>query len=325
MKKSVIYVLISTLMFSSMEIALKVAGSEFNPIQLNLLRFFIGGVVLLPFAFYELHKRRRKLNLDDWKAFAFTGFACVVISMTLYQLAIVYDKPAIVAVLFSCNPVFAVIFAYFILHERIGRANLISLIISVIGLIVIVNPFNLTNPVGIILSLLSAVTFGFYSILSQSCSVKRNLDGITITCFTFIAGSFELFVLSLITNIPAVASGMKTVGWLSQFAAIPILKDVNLQNFWILFFIGVCVTGGGFAFYFLAMQESGVSIASLVFFIKPGLAPILAMIFVGEKINLPTVVGIVIILIGSVVTFIGERYKETDATMLNDKTIEESK
>lgn len=47
-----------------------------------------------------------------------TGFLCVVVSMTLFQLAVVYDKASTVAVLFSCNPIFAILFALLILREK---------------------------------------------------------------------------------------------------------------------------------------------------------------------------------------------------------------
>lgn len=314
MKKAYLYIAISTLMFSSMEIALKMAGSAFNPIQLNLIRFFIGAVILLPFALKALKQTGRKLVAADWRLFALTGLVCVIISMSLYQLAITVDKASTVAVLFSCNPVFALIFSYLILHERLGRANLISVIISVIGLLIIVNPAHLTNGLGLVLAISSAVTFGLYSIVSRYGSIKRGLNGITMTCFTFFAGSFELLVLAWLTKIPAVAHALTAAG-MRQFAAIPILVNVNMNYFWLLFFIGVCVTGGGFAFYFLAMERTDVSTASLVFFIKPGLAPILAAIILHEQIVLSTIIGIVVILIGSVVTFVGNRIKVRDSAM----------
>lgn len=314
MKKAYLYIAISTLMFSSMEIALKMAGSAFNPIQLNLIRFFIGAVVLLPFALSALKQTGRKLVGADWRLFGLTGLVCVIISMSLYQLAITVDQASTVAVLFSCNPVFALLFSYLILHERLGRSNLISVVISVIGLLIIVNPAHLTNGLGLVLAIASAITFGLYSIVSRYGSVKRGLNGLTMTCFTFFAGAFELLLIALITKIPVVASGLRSIG-LRQFAAIPVLTNVNMTYFWLLFFIGVCVTGGGFAFYFLAMEQTDVSTASLVFFIKPGLAPILAAMILHEKILPTTIVGIVVILIGSVVTFVGNRFKERDSTM----------
>lgn len=60
----------------------------------------------------------------------------------------------------------------------------------------------------------------------------------------------------------------------------------------------------------MAMELDGVSIASLVFFIKPALAPILAMILIHEKMTLSMIIGIVIILLGSVVTFISNRVQD---------------
>ncbi|AUJ29206.1 MAG: DMT family transporter [Liquorilactobacillus hordei] len=310
MKKTIIYVLISTFMFSSMEIALKVAGATFNPIQLNLIRFFIGALVLLPFANKALNADQRKLGKGDWYLFFLTGFLCVIVSMSLFQLAVVATKASTVAVLFSCNPVFALIFAFIILRERLGRANLIAVVISILGLIVIIDPLHLTRPVGIILGVLAAVTFGFYSIVSRYGSKKMGLNGIVMTCYTFIAGTIELFLLSLITHIPVIADYLGSVPSLKTFKDLPILQNITIGSLPMLLYLGVCVTGGGFAFYFLAMENSNVSTASLVFFIKPGLAPILAAILIGEKVTVLTIIGIMIILLGSVVTFVGNRVKE---------------
>ncbi|MCH4124120.1 MAG: DMT family transporter [Levilactobacillus sp.] len=322
MRKTLLYIAFSTLMFSSMEIALKSAGNAFNPIQLNLIRFFIGGLILLPIALRALHKQSHRLTGRDWALFALTGLVCVIVSMTLYQLAISVDEASTVAVLFSCNPVFALIFSYLILHERLGRANLIAVIVSIVGLVVIVNPAHLTNPVGLALAIGSALTFGLYSIVSRWGSVRHHFNGIIMTCFTFLAGSAELLVIMLLTHVPAVAGGLRQVSWTRQFAAMPILQNVSLQYFWILFFIGVCVTGGGFAFYFLAMERSDVSTASLVFFIKPGLAPIMAALLIHEKILTNTIVGIVIILIGSVITFMGNRVKARESALAEEDASE---
>ncbi|WP_461240753.1 DMT family transporter [Paucilactobacillus sp. N302-9] len=315
MKKTGLYIAFSTLMFSLMEIVLKSTGGAFNPVQINWLRFSIGGLVLLPFAIYALRLQGIVMRWSDLKIFALTGFMCLLISMTLYQLAIMYDQASTIAVVFSSNPVFALIFSYVILHERLGRANLIAVTISLIGLLIIVNPTHLTNPLGLTLGILSALTFGLYSIISRYGSIKRGFNGIVMTCFTFLVGSVELFVVILITHIPPVRQSFAHIGWLKQFSAIPILTNVNMHYFWILFFIGVCVTGGGFAFYFLAMERSNVSTASLVFFIKPGLAPILAALLIGEKIAPTTIVGILVIIAGSIVTFVGNQQREKSDNM----------
>ena len=62
MKRGYLYIAVTTLLFSSMEVALKLISGQFNPIQLNFSRFVVGGLVLIPFAVRELKKRGRKLD-----------------------------------------------------------------------------------------------------------------------------------------------------------------------------------------------------------------------------------------------------------------------
>ena len=137
-----------------------------------------------------------------------------------------------------------------------------------------------------------------------------------MTAYTFVAGTIELLVLSLVTHLPFVARSLATIPALKTFANLPILANITIGSLPLLLYLGICVTGGGFAFYFMAMENSDVSTASLVFFIKPGLAPILAAILIHEKILPTTIIGIVIILIGSVITFVGNRTVE-DTSVVN--------
>jgi len=310
LKKTWLYIAFSTVLFSLMEITLKSSGGAFNPIQINWIRFTIGGIVLLPFAIHSLRMSDMMLHWSDLKLFALTGLMCLVISMTLFQLAITYDKASTVAVVFCSNPVFALIFSNLILHERLGRANLISVVVSLIGLLIIVNPAHLTNPLGLTLSIASALSFGLYSIISRYGSIRRGFDGITMTCFTFLVGSVELMAIMGFTKIPVIASAMKQVSWLKQFSAIPFFNNVTPAYFWLLFFVGVGVTGGGFAFYFMAMELSDVSTASLVFFIKPALAPIFAALLLSESILPTTIIGILVIIAGSLVAFLGNKKRQ---------------
>ncbi|MFQ8737101.1 MAG: EamA family transporter [Bilophila wadsworthia] len=46
-----------------------------------------------------------------------------------------------------------------------------------------------------------------------------------------------------------------------------------------MLYICVGVTGAGFACYFMAMEATSPITASLVFFFKPALAPVLALFF----------------------------------------------
>lgn len=302
MKKGIIYILLSTFLFSTMEIALKVIANDFNPIQITFIRFLIGAIVLIPLAWQGLKARKYRLKKGDLNFFVLTGFICVVVSMVIYQMAILYSPASVVAVLFSCNPVFVILFAFLLLHEKIYRHTVISLVVSLIGVIVIMNPFHMTGgTTGFSLTIASAVAFALYSVFGRKRSERYG--GIALTCFSFLFGSIELLILILISKISGVSSLLIQSG-LQSFVDIPILQGISIHTLPSLIYIGVFVTGLGYTFYFLAMEATSTSTASLVFFIKPALAPILALILIHESITVTMIIGIVFIIIGSLISFI---------------------
>lgn len=302
MKKGYLYIALATFFFSSMEVALKLSAGNFNAIQLTFLRFLIGGIVLIPLAVNEMKKKNLKVRPADLGFFFLTGFICVVVSMILFQLSVVYAPASVVAVLFSCNSVFVVLFAYLFLRERIHKHTVISIIISLIGMAIIVNPLHFTgSAVGVICAFGAAITFALYNVVGRTRSDR--FGGITLTCMSFLCGCAEMLVIIALSNIPNIASGMKGAG-LSIFSAIPIFSGISLHNLPALLYVGICVTGLGYTFYFLAMEATSAATTSLVFYIKPVLAPIFALAILGEAITSQMMVGIVFIIIGSLIAFI---------------------
>ncbi|MEJ9210394.1 DMT family transporter [Bacillus smithii] len=300
MKKGFLYIILSAVLFSTMEIVIKVMSSDFDfhPIQLNLIRFFIGAMILAPLAIQHMRKSGFTLKKEHLFFFIITGFLCVVVSMTFYQLAIVYTKASTVAILFSCNPLFVVPLAHFLLKEKLTKRTIWALIISLIGILSIVNPFEISNPAGIVYALLSAVSFALYSVVGKKGIQQYKCDGVILTCFSFATGSLEILALILISKINAVSNWLTSIG-LDVFANVPVFQGITWSTLPSLIYIGIFVTGLGFAFYFLAMDVTSASTASTVFFIKPALAPILAFFLLNEAISANTAAGIVFIMIGS--------------------------
>jgi len=301
MKKGYWFIFLSAFLFSTMEIVLKMVSNEFNPIQISFIRFFVGSILLFPLALKNLKIRKISLNKDDFAFFLLTGFICVVVSMTFYQLAILYCKASLVAILFSCNPVFVVTFAFFLLGEKLYKHTIISMVLSIIGMISILNPFSMELSLqGLIFIIISSITFALYSVISNKKCGK--FGGVIITCFSFFMGSLELLALIFVTKLNFVSNFFSAHG-LKEFSNIPIFHGITVYNIPMLAYISICVTGLGYTFYILAMEETSASTASIVFFIKPALAPILALIILKESIALNTIIGIVFIIIGSLINF----------------------
>ncbi|MFL0194379.1 DMT family transporter [Clostridium sp. WILCCON 0269] len=304
-----VYIILAAVTFSTMEIAGKVVSDVINPFQLNFLRFLIGGLILLPPTIKALKDKGIKLDRKDLCYFIINGLLCVVISMSFFQLAIVYTKASTVAIIFSTNPIFTIPFAYLILKEDLNKATIASLILSLIGIVCILNPFaagHSGSVKGIILCIVAALTFSIYSVIGKMKSSRYG--SIAMNCLTFLAGDIIMFVLICISKL-SILKGAVSNSSFAILSDIPMFQGINAHNVFTIIYLGVVVTGLGYLFYFLAMDKTSATTASVVFFIKPALAPILALIILKESIPFNTIMGILFILFGSLVTFTQKKNK----------------
>lgn len=298
-----IYVIMATLFFSSMEVAIKSSKGAFNPIQLNFIRFLVGGLILMPIALNDLKKADYKLQKSDYFKFAISGFMNVVVSMSFYTSSVAYIPAYTAAIIFAGNTFFSIMLASIILKEKIDTRTFVALAISLFGIMYIINPFNFEGSlIGVVLCLTSAVFFAFYGVLGKFFARASNMSSIVITSFGFLFGVAELLILICLSHIPPISDMFLSIG-LKHFSMIPVFAGINSSNIHILMYIAVGVTGMGFASYFLAMENLPVVFVSLVFFIKPVLAPIIAYIFIREVISMHNLIGLMFIVIGSCILF----------------------
>ena len=130
-------------LFSTIEVASKLmqigGGSTAGqyPFWLAFFRFFIAGLILLPFAFHRLHLRKVRLAGRDWLALAGLGLLGVTLMSSLYHLAITFLPANIAALVFSCNPVFVVLFAPLVLPEKITARKLAAVLVCLAGIAVL--------------------------------------------------------------------------------------------------------------------------------------------------------------------------------------------
>lgn len=289
LKKGIICIAVTTIAFSTMEIAGKMIAGSIHPMQMLFIRFLIGGLCLLPFAIRELRARKVSLNLKDFLFFAAVGTLGVVVSMTFFQNAILHTKAAIVAVIFSINPLFTAPLAQVILKEKMTRTKWAALGISIAGVFLIFNPFS-ENPdiLGMVLALLAAVSFSLYTVTGKTRVEKYG--SLALNSFSFLAGVTVMFFILLISGLP-------------------IVSGIDGSNILHLIYLGVFVTGIGYLCYFAAMKYTSAVTASTVFFIKPALACILSFLLLDERMSVISILGIALIITASLMMFRAGRVK----------------
>ena len=285
-RNSYLFLLNTIIFFSTYEVMNRAIAQEIDLIQVNFLRFLIGGLFLLPFA--VLSMRGRRPDVRSVLAAVPVGVLNVCISMTFLQLSIIYSGAAIAAVVFSCNPIFVATFSQIILGEKMSRNKTAGLVFGIAGVTVTFLDGLLSGNIvsmGVLFAILSAIVFGLYTVLGKR--VSEPLGSTMMNSVSFISGSLILMPILYLTNKP--------VFNFNQSALVPLI------------YLSICVTGIAYLTYFAALREMPANVGSSVFFVKPIAASLLAVVFLGEKVTPFLLLGGLLVLAGIYLTLFFER------------------
>ncbi len=138
MQKIKIYgaIILAMVFWSVSFIWTKVAIESFRPVTLISLRLVIASVLLYLFA--KFSGKFQNIRSHDLKWFVLLAF----FEPFLYYLGETYGltlvEPTPAAVVVSTIPLFAPVFAYFFLKEKIAISNVIGILISLVGVLLVV-------------------------------------------------------------------------------------------------------------------------------------------------------------------------------------------
>ena len=279
MKKGLIYAIITALVFTTLEPVSKLIAEQVSPYAITFWRCMIGSLVLMPFGMARIKKQKIRIDIKDIGMLCFLGTLLICISLVILQVAVKKsDNPALIAIIFSSNSVFTILLALVFLKEKMTKRKLFAIILCVIGVLVCADFSSGTNLTSVIYALVSALSLSLYTVLSKK--YMKKIGGVIHTALSFFFGSIVLLFGILTTGIKVV----------------PILTT---ENVFLLIYLGIVVTGIGYWAYNMAIEKGGAMTASLAFFIKPILTPVVTFLINGIVPRWNVLVAIVLIVCGS--------------------------
>ena len=253
MKKGVLYALLTAILFVTLEPVSKLIADSVNPFAITFWRFFIGSLIILPFAIIKIKRDKISITAMDIVNMALLGILFICISMLSIQVAIKQaDSPSLIAIIFSANSVFTICLAVLINKEKITVNKIIALALGVTGVVLCADFSSGTNLTSVLLTVFSAVTFSLYTVISQKYTKK--FGGLIQSSIVFSLGSIILLICLLFMKVDT---------------SVP----VSTSSLLIMLYIALFVTGLGYICYFKAIEKGGAIMASLAFFAKPILTP----------------------------------------------------
>jgi drug/metabolite transporter (DMT)-like permease len=294
------------LLWAGSGIAVKEALIVFSPLTLIVIRFTLA--VLLMLCIGCVFRKNAVLGLQridkhDVKLFLLGGlfqpFLYFIFETYTYKS---FLSPTIAEAMLSTQPILAPIFAWVLLRERITRNNVIGILVSTVGMLILLlagsSDFALGNPWGVLLSVLTVSMSVSYTVV-----LRRIPSHYSPLSIVFYVQSFALLLFYILWGIMEGKAGIAAI-----CSSPIILPEQILTSFSAVGYLAVFSSVTAFILFCYTVREIGVTRANVFNNIRPVFTAVLMWILFSEQLPLWKFVGIVIIIIGLFISQKQEKY-----------------
>jgi drug/metabolite transporter (DMT)-like permease len=298
MKRLIPYLAVVTamLIWAGAGIAVKEALIVFSPLTLIVLRFTLA--VLLMLLVGLVFRRNEILGLQliakrDIPLFLLGGlfqpFLYFIFETYTYQS---FASPTIAEAMLSTQPVFAPIFAFVLLRERVTRNNILGIILSTIGMLLLLlvgsDDFSLGSPWGVLLAIVTVSMSVSYSVILRR--IPTHYSSLSIV---FYVQSFSLMLFYIVWMLMGEASAFMN-------NSTPLLHHSTqlLHSGIAVLYLAIFASVTAFVLFCYTVRKIGVTRANVFNNVRPVFTAILMWLIFDEVLPIWKLIGIVIIIIG---------------------------
>lgn len=298
MKRLIPYLAVVTamLIWAGAGIAVKEALIVFSPLTLIVLRFTLAVLIMLVVGLS--FRRNEILGLQlvakrDIPLFLLGGlfqpFLYFIFETYTYQS---FASPTIAEAMLSTQPVFAPIFAFVLLRERVTRNNILGIILSTIGMLLLLlvgsDDFSLGSPWGILLAIVTVSMSVSYSVILRRIPTRYSSLSIV-----FYVQSFSLILFYVVWMLMGEASAFMN-------NSTPLLHHSTqlLHSGIAVLYLAIFASVTAFVLFCYTVRKIGVTRANVFNNVRPVFTAMLMWLIFDEVLPIWKLIGIVIIIIG---------------------------
>ena len=295
------------LIWAGAGIAVKEALLVFNPLTLIVLRFSIAVVLMLCVGWIFRGNDivgLQRVEKKDLPLFLFGGllqpFLYFIFETYTYQS---FASPTIAEAMLSTQPIMAPIFAWVILREQVTRYNILGIIVSTVGMLLLLlvgsNNFAIGNPLGIFLAILTVSCSVGYSVVLRR--IPPQYSPLTIV---FYVQSISLVLFYILWGGDLL---LNTTQYSSTLLNATQHSSTLLTSLLSVLYLAVLASVTAFILFCYTVRYIGVTRANIFNNIRPVFTALMMWIFFSEQLPLWKWIGIIIIIIG---LFISQKHRK---------------
>ena len=254
----------------------------FSPLLIIFFRLLLS--FLLLFLIAKTSKRLQKIQKKDYLFLVLLSFTQPFLYFIFEGYGIKHTSASIASIVIATIPLFTPIGAYFIFKERLSKMNILGLIISFGGVVLVVAEFGNRQSFSIfgIVMLFSAVIAGAIYGLGLK-KLTNSYNSITITTYQNLIGIF-LFIPLMLT--------------FERENLIAFPKLITLELALSFFYLALFASSFAFVLFTYGIQRIGPSKASAFSNSIPIFTILFAYFVLDESITIIKLGGMIIVLLG---------------------------
>ena len=278
-----LYLLITFFCWGSIYVVSKYALEVMGPVTVSFCRYLVSVVCL--YGILKWKGGHKKIAKEHWPYLLILGglgyFAAIILQLGGTALL----SGSLASLINSLNPVMISILAAVFLKEKITWKNVLSIVVSLIGVYIILGNGSMQiNPLGILLSAGSVVLWSAASVSIRK--ISGYYDPVQIALYGM--------CIALLFNIPAAV--LENIFMTqSHPTAVALLACL---------FVAVFGTAVAHTCWNKSLQLLSASTCSMFYPLQPLVSAVLGVLLLHEVITWQFVVGAVLICSGIVITFL---------------------
>lgn len=300
MKKFLPYIAVVTamLIWAGAGIAVKEALVVFTPLTLIVFRFTIAVLLMLLVGMIFRDNTvlgLQKIDKKDIPLFILGGlfqpFLYFIFETYTYQS---FASPTIAEAMLSTQPLIAPFFAFVLLREKVTKNNIIGIILSTLGMLLLIlvgsKDFEMGSYWGILLAFITVSMSVSYTVILRR--IPTHYSSLSIVFYV------QLFSLVLFYVVWGIMGEYK----------LPIFS-VPLSSILAVGYLAIFASVAAFVLFCYTVREIGVTRANVFNNVRPVFTAALMWILFDEILPLWKIIGIIFIIIG---LFISQKHEKSN-------------
>ena len=281
--RAILQALFVTFLWSTSWVLIKLGLDDIPALTFAGLRYTCAFLCLLP-VFLQSHglAALRQLTPGAWKQLLLLGIIYYAVTHGAQFVSIAY-LPAITANrILGFTPVVVALLGMVVLSERPMKIQWLGIVVSIVGLIIFFYPIHLpmSQIIGLSVAVVGMLANAVSSIMGRSINRTRELSPLLITTVSMGVGATILLT-----------SGISVHG-------VPVL---SAQSWLMVAWLAVVNTAFAFTLWNHTLRTLAAVESSIINSAMSIQIPILAVLFLGERLNGRQVFGLVVSIIGVLV------------------------